>query len=231
MADGIVLPESVDGHAGTHAKPALFRRRLIIMVKEPVAGRVKTRLARDVGSATALRVYRANMAAVVRRLANDERWQTVLSVAPAPAVARRHLPPQLPRVAQSTGDIGARMQAALSAPLGPRPAAGPVVLIGSDVPTVRPAHIAEAFRLLGRNDFVFGPAADGGFWLIGQRRTPLIRDAFPRPVAWSSPSTLADCLDALAHAGVGIVDTLSDMDAAADLVRLGASSGRVILPR
>ena len=123
------------------------------------------------------------------------------------------------------------MQAALAAPLGHRPAAGPVVLIGSDVPTVRPAHIAAAFRLLGRNDFVFGPAADGGFWLIGLRRAPLIREAFPRPVAWSSPATLADCLDALADAGVGFVETLSDMDGAADLVRLGPSSGRVILPR
>ena len=92
MADGIVLRVSVDGHAGTQAKPVSLRRRLIIMVKEPVAGRVKTRLARDVGTAAALRVYRANMRALVRRLANDSRWQTVLSVAPAPAVASRHLP-------------------------------------------------------------------------------------------------------------------------------------------
>ena len=214
-----------------HRTSASFRRHLVIVVKEPVAGRVKTRLARDVGVETALRFYRANMAAVVRRLAADPRWQTVLSVAPPTACASRHLPARVPRVPQASGDIGARMQAALALPLGARPVTGPVVLIGSDIAAVRPAQIWNAFRCLAKNDVVFGPAADGGFWLVGLRRAPSTRDVFPEPVAWSEPTTLAACHAALHGCSVGLVETLSDTDSAADLVRLGQTRGRLILPR
>ena len=55
-------------------------------------------------------------------------------------------------------------------PLGLPP--GPVVVIGSDIPGITARHIAEAFRLLGRHAFVFGPARDGGYWLVGARRRP-----------------------------------------------------------
>ena len=212
------------------ARTATWRRRLVIMVREPVAGRTKTRLARDIGQAAALRFYRANLRAVTRRFANDPRWQTVLSVEPARAVRSRAFLDFLPRSPQVPGDIGRRMQAALAAPLPAGPAPGPVVLIGSDIPTVRPAHIADAFRLLGRNDLVFGPSADGGFWLIGVRRSPRMIEAFPQPVSWSSPATLADCIDALPGLRIGIAETLSDTDAAADLDRLGSAAGRLVAP-
>ena len=227
------MVDALPRRAGDRGKAAPFQRRLVIMVKEPVAGRVKTRLAREVGTATALRFYRANMSAAVRRLATDPRWQTVLSVAPAAALDSRHLPADMARTPQSDGDIGKRMQKSLAAPLGRNTmrAPGPVVLIGSDIPAVRPRHIAHAFRLLARNDIVFGPADDGGFWLVGLRRTPRVHDAFPRPVAWSAPDTLAECLDALVGRTVGFVETLSDTDTAADLARLGAASGRLILPK
>ncbi|WP_425283593.1 DUF2064 domain-containing protein [Methyloceanibacter stevinii] len=49
---------------------------------------------------------------------------------------------------------------------------GPVVLVGSDIPRISRAHIAEAFRLLGNADAVFGPAQDGGYWLVGFKRSP-----------------------------------------------------------
>ena len=69
-----------------------FARRLVIMVKDPVAGRVKTRLARDIGAVHAARFYRHTLAAVTARLAADPRWLTELSVAPAKATASRGLP-------------------------------------------------------------------------------------------------------------------------------------------
>jgi rSAM/selenodomain-associated transferase 1 len=210
------------------ARTTTWRRRLVIMVREPVAGRTKTRLARDIGQAAALRFYRANLRAVTRRLANDPRWQTVLSVEPARAIRSRAFLDFLPRSPQVPGDIGQRMQAALAAPLPAGPATGPVVLIGSDIPAVRPAHIADAFRLLGRNDLVFGPSADGGFWLVGMRRSPRMIEAFPAPVSWSSPDTLAECMDALPGLRIGLAATLSDTDAAADLHRLGGAAGRLV---
>jgi len=48
---------------------------------------------------------------------------------------------------------------------------GPVIIIGSDIPAIRAGHIAEAFKLIGRGDAVFGNATDGGYWLVGLRRT------------------------------------------------------------
>ena len=108
---------------------------------------------------------------------------------------------------------------------GPR---GPVVLVGSDIPGIAAAHIARAFHALARNDLVFGPAADGGYWLIGTRRRILPRDLF-RGVRWSTAHALADTLArAPRHWRVAIVDILDDVDDAAAYerwqVRVGAAS-------
>lgn len=205
-----------------------YRRQLVIMVKEPVAGRVKTRLGREIGVAAATGFYRHTLNVVTSRLSCDPRWQTELSVAPAPAIASACLPPHITRVPQTGSDLGARMQHILA-----RPQPGPVVVIGTDIPAVAPCHIAGAFRALGQHDIVFGPAADGGFWLVGMRRTPRLFQAF-RSVRWSSPHTLRDCLDGLARppiASVGLVKTLSDADEACDLQAMVASIGRRILPK
>ncbi len=55
---------------------------------------------------------------------------------------------------------------------------GPVVIIGADIPEITPDHIGRAFAALGRSDAVFGPAADGGYWLVGLKRRPSIREIF-----------------------------------------------------
>src|SRR3546814_16124850 len=68
---------------------------------------------------------------------------------------------------------------------------GPAVIIGTDIPDIRPRHAAAAFRALGRHDAVFGPAADGGYWLVGLRRRPTIPRAFDG-VRWSTEHALAD---------------------------------------
>lgn len=204
-----------------------YDRRLVIMVKEPVAGRVKTRLGRDIGVAHATRFYRQTLAAVTARLARDPRWRTLLSVAPATAVASRSLPHGVPRLAQQNGDIGDRMQAIFDVS-----GAGPVVVIGTDIPAVRPSHIADAFRALGDNDIVFGPATDGGFWLIGMRRTPRVVNAF-HDVRWSTEYTLQDCLNGLNRAPsirVATIATLRDADERADLELQEGVVGRHLAP-
>ena len=85
------------------------------------------------------------------------------------------------------------------------------MIVGTDVPGIRPAHIAEAFRLLGRHDAVFGPATDGGYWLVGLRRRPRVLRPFAN-VRWSSPHALADTLANLEGRTVAFVATLSDVD-------------------
>ena len=87
------------------------------------------------------------------------------------------------------------------------------------------AHIAKAFRLLGRHDLVFGPAEDGGFWLVGARRSPRLPPLFGT-VRWSGPHALADALANLPRrVSVGFAARLDDVDDAAALRRLAPRRG------
>ncbi len=185
-----------------------MRPRLVIMLKEPVVGRVKTRLGRDIGMTASAWWFRHQSAALIRRL-QSPRWETWLAVAPDTALHSRCWPAQLPRVAQGRGDLGARMARIL------RSRKGPVVLIGGDIPGVQQAHISAAFKQLGQLELVFGPATDGGFWLVGKRgRVPhgLFED-----VHWSCPTTLQEARASAGDARIGYGAILSDVDTVADL--------------
>ena len=121
-----------------------FHPQLVVFVKEPQAGRVKTRLARGIGAARAAAFYRHTTATVVARLAADPRWRTVLAVAPDAALASRAWPSSFDRVGQGGGDLGRRLERVMDG-LPP----GPVVIVGTDIPAIRPGHIAGALRQLG----------------------------------------------------------------------------------
>jgi uncharacterized protein len=190
----------------------MIRPTLVIMVKEPHPGRVKTRLGRDMGLVPAAWWFRHQTRRLIRTLSKDTRWHTVLAVSPDQAgLQSRIWPARLPRWPQGQGDLGHRMQRILCfAP------PGPVVIIGADIPKITPAHIACAFAVLGRKQAVFGPATDGGYWLVGMKRTrALPRDLFAR-VRWSSEHALADTLAGLPDLSVGLTDMLQDVDTLAD---------------
>lgn len=193
------------------------------MLKEPVMGRVKTRLARDIGGAAATAFARIAAANLVRRLARDTRWRIVLAVAPDAAVTSRMWPVGLPRIGQGRGDLGARMGRLLAMPLRP------AILIGSDIPAVSAAIIAAAFQTLRRNDAIAGPAEDGGYWLIGMNRSAPQGDIFAG-VRWSTPFALADTLVNLKRARIDLAARLGDVDDAASYRRLGHLAARVTLP-
>lgn len=185
-----------------------MRRHLILFVRLPRLGAGKKRLARDIGAVAALRFQRLMLARLLRRLGRDRRWRLRLAVTPDHRPPRRFaLPAGLLVTGQGSGDLGARMRRALAA-CSP----GPAVLIGSDIPDLAATHIAEAFRLLGRHDLVFGPTGDGGFWLVGARRSPRLPPLFG-PVRWSSPHALADTLANLPpRVSVGFAARLDDID-------------------
>jgi uncharacterized protein len=206
----------------TRAAP--FRCRLVVMAKAPVAGAVKTRLAREAGVAEATRFARHGAAALLARVGGDPRWQTILAVAPDKAVAGRFGPRRVPRIPQGDGDVGIRMQRMFG-----RLLPGPAIIVGTDIPGITRDHVAQAFHLLGRHDAVFGPAADGGYWLVGLRRRPRLLRIFAN-VRWSSPHALADTLVNLKGRSVAMVATLSDVDDAKDLAAHGADFSRRILP-
>ena len=194
------------------------------MAKLPMAGGVKTRLAREIGVARATGFARHAAAALLQRVGFDRRWQTILAVAPDYGVHSRAWPRGLACLPQGGGDLGARMQRIFD-----RRHAGPMLIVGTDVPGIRPAHIAEAFRLLGRHDAVLGPATDGGYWLVGLGRCPRVLRPFAG-VRWSSPHALADTLANLEGRAVAFVATLRDVDDAEGLASSAAYSGRRVLP-
>ena len=184
------------------------KRTLVIMAKSPRLGLAKRRLGAEIGDVAALRFYRNCLNRSCLRLGSDPRWQTLLAVTPDRDLHARHWPRNIPRMAQGAGDLGQRMHR-IFAELPP----GDVIIIGSDIPAVQPSHIARAFHLLGRSDAVFGPARDGGYWLVGLKRMPAPPNAFAH-VRWSGPHALADTLANLDGKTIALAATLSDVDGA-----------------
>jgi rSAM/selenodomain-associated transferase 1 len=195
------------------------------MAKSPRAGRIKQRLAASVGVVSAARFYRICLAHTLLRLGRDPRWQTLLAVSPDVDVSAPLWPRRVERVPQGKGDLAVRMQR-----LFRRLPPGPAIIVGSDIPTISPSDIARAFRLLGNGDAVFGRAADGGYWLVGLRRTPRVLAPFTN-VRWSGPHALADTLRNLNGRRVAFAATLSDVDCEKDYRRLRENWERLIPPR
>jgi len=192
---------------------------LVVMLKEPRPGRVKTRLGRDIGMTTAAWWFRHQSAGLLRRL-RDPRWQLVLAVAPdSEGLVSRIWPADLPRIPQGRGDLGDRMGRILRE-MPP----GRVCIVGADIPGISRSHIDTAFRQLGNHEAVFGPAPDGGYWLVGLKRSaPPPRGLFEN-VRWSTEHTLADTVATLTDHRIGMIATLSDVDTVQDLQALRGGS-------
>jgi rSAM/selenodomain-associated transferase 1 len=181
-------------------------RHLVVFLRAPRLGRVKSRLAADIGALPALRFYRETSADLLRRVARDRRWRCRVALTPDRGADGRWLG-GVERQPQGEGDLGRRMARAF-ANLPP----GPAVIIGSDIPAITAGHVWAAFRALGHSDAVFGPAADGGYWLVGLRRRRLPLGLFAG-VRWSSPHALADTLRSLPRGfRISTLETLEDID-------------------
>ena len=185
-----------------------MRRTLVLFVRAPLLGSGKRRLAHDIGDVAAVQFERAMIALLLRRLVKDGRWRLQIALTPDKDRHRaRHWRRGVEAVGQREGDLGIRMRRALEA-CPP----GPVVLVGADIPGLDARHVAAAFRLLGSHDLVFGPAEDGGFWLVGARHPRQTPPLFER-VRWSGPNALPDTLAGLPRRiKVGYADRLEDVD-------------------
>jgi rSAM/selenodomain-associated transferase 1 len=211
---------------GTRARKPPFANRLVIMAKSPRRGAVKQRLASEIGEGAALRFYRSCLGHSIARLASDRRWLTLLAITPDQESVPTILPARscLQRLPQGRGDLGQRMQRFFQ-----RLPSGPVIIVGSDIPAIAPDLIAEAFALLKQSDAVFGKARDGGYWLVGLKRSPRLLAPFAR-VRWSSPHALADTLLNLEGRRIAFATELGDVDTRADYRALRPSAERLVGP-
>jgi uncharacterized protein len=190
-----------------------LKRHLVVFARELRLGRGKRRLARRIGAVAAIHFQRVALRTLLLRLGRDSRWTTWVAVTPDGGRLPR-LPAESRLRPQGAGDLGERMRRPMRRPpVGLPP--GPVVVIGSDIPDIRRHHIAEAFRVLGSYPFVFGPARDGGYWLVGARRRPGETPDIFGGVRWSTEHALADTLAHLRPGQAGPeLAALEDVDGA-----------------
>ena len=204
--------------AGGNARSKPSRRAVLVFVRAPERGTVKTRLAAAVGADAALRVYRRLAEHTLREAAALAGEGVQLRVHHTPADsgdAVRHWlgdgPLYLP---QADGDLGMRMEDAFARVFAD--GAQRVVIVGSDLPEVSASLLRRAFDLLDAHPAVIGPARDGGYYLLGLTR---MVDGIFRGIAWSTPEVLASTLARFRAAGIDpvLLEALADVDEAGDL--------------
>jgi rSAM/selenodomain-associated transferase 1 len=189
---------------------------LLVFIKEPRPGAVKTRLIPALGPERAAELYRA--------LAEEE----VGGTSPrggeyarlfcfAPADARPALEPWFPGetfVPQQGEDLGTRMSAAFDEAF--RRGAARVAIIGTDVPSVTRDTVVGAFQALDASDVVLGPAHDGGYYLLALKQP---RPALFADIAWSTSAVLPATEERARGLGLAVhrLDVLRDIDTLEDL--------------
>ncbi len=186
---------------------------LIIFVRPPTAGNVKTRVAATLGNAAALFIYNKLLQHTLEITETTEGDKVVFY---AGDIVKDDMwqQPKYIKLQQAGGDLGHRMNAAFETVL----AMGyyKVCIVGSDCYELTPNIIADAFRALDENDIAIGPAHDGGYYLLGMKQ--LYTSLFQNK-SWSSPTVLADTLQNIQQLGLTVeqLPQLSDVDEAEDV--------------
>ena len=170
------------------ARPA-SAQALIVFLKAPRPGQVKTRLALTLGKRAACAAYRTLVDCLLQRIEPIKE----LELHYTPPGAGRTIRPWLRRGwsarRQSSGNLGRRMHHAFRE--GFRRGRRSIVLIGADCPWITPGDIRKAWKALETHDLVLGPARDGGYWLIGLKEP---QPALFRQIPWSGPEVFSTTL-------------------------------------
>lgn len=187
-----------------------------MFVKNPEPGRVKTRLAATIGDSLAAALYQGFLSDLIQRFRSIGA-RRVLAYSPFDEACREYFSRQSAESyelwPQPSADLGTRMRQFFDA-FGPEP----VVLIGSDSPTLPAGFLNVAFAMLKHADVVLGPATDGGLYLIGldqrRRKWPIFDD-----IDWSTSRVLDQVMHRLVQeqARVEILPPWYDIDEPTDL--------------
>lgn len=215
------------------------RPTVVVFVRTPVPGTVKTRLAADVGAARATEIYRKLAEGTVQRLSGTRGrepqegrpgWRVEVHFTPSDPTSAAEIRgwlggnPELAFYPQAEeGDLGMRMEAALCEALAR--GAPSACVVGSDVPALGPLQVEAAFQALsGEADLVLGPSPDGGYYLVGVRAgTPLRNSPLFHRMPWSTDRVLRESLHRARALGLRVhrLEPLADVDRAEDLPGTG----------
>ena len=187
--------------------------RVIVFLRAPELGRVKSRLAATVGPTQALAIYRELLELTLATLRAHPEVELRVTPDAAATGGEPLLQPGWRRTPQGDGNLGERLDRAVQEAFATEPT--PVVVIGCDSPELTKDDLIEAGRLLATRDVVFGPAIDGGYWLIGLTRP--VPELF-REISWGTSRVLDQSLDIAQRLGLnwGLLRGLADIDTEAD---------------
>jgi len=203
--------------------PEQYTQRMIIFTRYPEAGTTKTRMIPELGPEGAAELQRLMTEHIISRTVS------LCELQPVPVEVRYEggsqklmsewLGPGFSYCRQGNGDIGMRMGRALKRAFGQ--GCRTVVIIGSDIPDITTNILQDAFEALNKNDLVLGPAADGGYYLIGVQRETF-RHWNPQlfsDITWGTASVLPQTLRIAKKLGLKykLLDTLRDVDRPEDL--------------
>jgi len=195
---------------------------LLVFVKYPTPGTVKTRLVPKLTPEQAATLCRAMTEDTLRSMRRSDSYQTTVCFTPASAYreVRSWLGPDVSLQEQCEGNLGARQYHAIRRAV--EAGFGKAVIIGSDCPTIAASDIETALQALDDADVVIGPAEDGGYYLIGARRP--VRSIF-EGISWSTEKVLRETTARVEEAGLTLelLDVKSDIDSYDDLERYYAS--------
>lgn len=184
---------------------------IIVFVRNPELGRVKTRLAKSIGDQAALETYKIlskHTASVVHKTTADKIIFYSDKIQDNDVWTATNCKKQI----QTKGDLGQKMLAAFQ--YGFSLGYKKIIIIGSDLYSLCPKHIKSAFEKLENYDVVFGPALDGGYYLLGLNF--MIPKIFKQK-QWSTSSVLKETLSDLKEFNVNLLEPLNDIDTYEDL--------------
>jgi rSAM/selenodomain-associated transferase 1 len=199
---------------------------LVVFARDPVPGRVKTRLAPVLGDGGAAALHAAFVRDLCERLVGAGPWEVTVAADPGPDTPFfKELAAALPVAvtAQGDGDLGARMARGLRHAL--EAGADAALLIGTDLPTLPVGHLRAALEALGGAPLVLGPSVDGGYYLVGARRDALddwdrITEGLFTGIPWGADTVLLDTLGRANGVPVTLGPAWYDVDDPPDLERL-----------
>lgn len=186
------------------------QKGIVVFIKTPVAGKVKTRLASTMGDERALAIYKQLIGTTLDLVAAQSDVTIYLYYFPT-IVDEYNIDGAEQRV-QVGSDLGEKMYNAFAEALRH---CDQVLILGTDCPFITSQQITEAFEALGSNDVVLGPAEDGGYYLIG------LCKAHPHlfeNIQWSTSQVLSSTLQKVSDEklSVALLKTLSDIDHESD---------------